>query len=438
MMFRTRFKPLLLACLPIIAMAARVGVAEDWPHWRGPERNDHARIHSGWQGNSWGLGEETWRGEFGLGSASPIVVADKVYVLGWQNEFDTLHCVDASSGKELWTVSYPAPKYGRKATGDQGLYAGPCSTPEYDRETDYLYTLGIDGELRCWDTRQQGALIWSKNLYDEYDVPQRPRVNRSGLRDYGFTSSPLIQGDRLIVEVGATTGTLIGFDKKTGQELWQSEATSPAGHTGGPVPMLIEETPCVAVHNFDGLLITRIDGKQAGKTVAEVPWKTDFANNVATPAVLENSVVLTSSYNQHRISRLQIDLKGNVTTVWQLDEASKVCSPVIHKGYVYWAWREMHCVDFETGQQMWKGGHCGDAGSLIVTSDDRLIGWVNRGNLQLIDTATRSPRDFQQLAERTVLNRSDAWPHVAIAKHRLFCRDSAGSLVCLPLNSGPE
>lgn len=59
--------------------------------------------------------------------------------------------------------------------------------------------------------------------------------------------------------------------------------------------------------------------------------------------------------------------------MWEQDQASKVCSPVIHQGHVYWAWRSMTCLDFETGKVQWQGGQFGDAGSCIVTADDRLI-----------------------------------------------------------------
>ena len=196
--------------------------------------------------------------------------------------------------------------------------------------------------------------------------------------------------------------------------------------------MTVEGVPCVAVHHFNGLLVIRIDGGHEGETVAEHDWLTHFGNNIATPTVQGNSLLITSSYNHHRIARFDISLDG-AKKIWEQEEASKVCSPIIHRGSVYWAWREMVCLDFETGHVRWKGGRYGDPGSCIATSDDRLIVWANRGDLALVETAVRSPAKYTELARRNGIGRSDAWPHVVLANHRLFCKDRRGRLSCFVL-----
>ncbi len=236
--------------------------------------------------------------------------------MGWQNGKDRLVCLDAGTGKPLWNVSYNCPRYGRHATGDQGLYSGPTATPEYDEKIGYLYTLSTDGDLNCYNTKANGRKIWGLNLYEKYHVPQRPKVNRSGRRDYGYTSSPLVHNDWVIVEVGAAAGSLIAFDKRTGKERWTSEANDLAGHTGGLVPISMEGIPCVAAMTFRGLLVTRIDTGNEGKTVAKYPWTTDFANNISTPAVFKNFVVITSGYNHHAICKLEVTLRGP-RKIWQ-------------------------------------------------------------------------------------------------------------------------
>ncbi|MCA9079333.1 MAG: PQQ-binding-like beta-propeller repeat protein [Planctomycetaceae bacterium] len=420
-------------CVLMVLILGTAAFAEDWPHWRGPSRDGHSAEVSGWTDGKWPLGDVVWRANIGVGSSSPVVIDGKLYLLGWADGEDHLVCFDARSGEEQWRQSSPAAKFGRVATGDQGLYAGPCSTPEYDAATNALFTLGIDGDLHCWDLANQGRQLWHRNLYDDYHAPQRPRVNRSGRRDYGYTSSPLVQDDVLIVEVGAETGTVMGFDKRTGKELWRSAAHSPAGHTGGPVSLTLSGVPCVAVHNFDGLLVIRIDGGRAGETVAEYPWRTDFANNIATPLVVDDSVILTSSYNIHKVARLKIALDGTIDVLWELEEASKVCSPVLLGDHLYWAWRKVHCVDVRTGKQLWSGGSCGDAGSLIATADQKLIGWVGKGGLLLIENATDSANKLTELASRRLLNQTDAWPHVVLADRHLYCRDGNGELICLPI-----
>jgi outer membrane protein assembly factor BamB len=233
-------------------IAARAD-GEDWPHWRGPLRSGIVSEESGWTGKQWVSASPVWKADVGEGSTSPLVVGDRLFVMGWRNQQDTVRCLQADSGQEIWSVSYMCPQYGRLATGDEGLYSGPTSTPEYDADTGFLYTLSCDGDLNCWNANQRGRHVWSVNLYDRFTVERRPKVGRSGLRDYGYTTSPLVHGDWVIVEVGARDGTLMAFAKTTGKLVWKSAARHPAGHTGGLAPIAVQGIPCVAVMTFQGL-----------------------------------------------------------------------------------------------------------------------------------------------------------------------------------------
>ncbi|MCA9206901.1 MAG: PQQ-binding-like beta-propeller repeat protein [Planctomycetales bacterium] len=412
-----------------LAISFRFANADDWQHWRGPNRNGITSETSGWRNGTWLSAEPRWRARVGEGSTSPLVVGDRVFVMGWNDQEDTVRCLDANTGRELWLTSYACPRYGRQATGDEGFYAGPTSTPEYDPSSGLLYTLSCDGDLQAWDTRDDGRGVWQRNLYDSFSIPQRPRVGRSGRRDYGYTTAPLIYKDWVLVEVGAETGTIMAFSKATGELAWQSAAKGSAGHTGGLVLMQVEGIPCVAALTFKGLLVTRLDPNRAGETVAEYEWITNFANNIATPAVSNNQVLITSGYNHNTICKLEVSLSG-VRKVWEQPVASKVCSPIIHDGRVYWAWQRMRCLDFETGQTIWEGGNFGDAGSCILTADDRLVVWGGRGRLALVETAKRSPREYRELFAIDRVCSDDVWPHVVLSGGQLFCKDRHGNLLC--------
>lgn len=430
-LFRVYIISITLAIIAFSIAETKSAVGADWNHWRGPTRNDITDEPSGWDGNDW-LDKELWQASVGEGSSSPIIVGDRVYLVGWMNDRDTLYCLDANSGRELWKQSQPALRYGRFAEGDQYLYSGVSSTPEYDADSGLLYTLGVDGDLVAWNTRQQGRRIWSLNLYDRYQVGQRPDVakRKRTLRDFGYTSSPLLLGQQLLVEVGGKQGNLVAFDKHDGRELWRSENRDEAGHTGGPVPILVDKIPCVAVLTLRNLVVTRIDDGHAGQLVASYPWPTYYANNIATAAVSGDSVIITSAYNQSAMCRLRITHKG-AEKIWEAKGiASGVCSPIIHRGRVYWAWRGIHCVDFETGRPVWKGGKVGSAGSCILTGDQRLIVYSDRGRLSLVETAQRSPKRLQELKSRAVLSATDAWPHVAFSQGRIICRDRQGNVRC--------
>jgi outer membrane protein assembly factor BamB len=411
-----------------LALAALLQV-ESWPGWRGPRRDDVSVERSGFDGGAWPPGEPAWRRNVGAGSTSPIVADGRVYVMGWSNGRDTLACLDAATGETRWEVSYAAPEYPRFGVGDQGLYNGVTSTPEMDPAAGLIFTLGTDGQLQCWDARREGARVWGINLYDAYRVPRRPKPGRGELRDYGYTSSPLVRGDTLVVEVGSPDGLLMGFEAKTGRRRWTSQAKGPAGHNGGPAPINVEGVPCVAVQAFEGLVVARLDPGHEGRTVATFPWVTDFANNIASVAVHGDSLLLTSGYNQERTCRLRIRLDG-AQVVWEQRVYSKVCTPVIHKGRVFWAWEKLRCLDWETGRPLWEGGAFGDPGSCIMTADDRLIVLGGKGDLALVDAAGAT---YAELARREGLFQTYAWPHVVLSEGRLYCKDRNGNLVCFGL-----
>ncbi len=422
----------------LVIQSANAAFAEDWPHWRGPDRNDVVPEPSGFHDGKWHL-TEAWSAHGGEGSSSPLVAAGKLYLFGWSQGRESLSCLDVKSGKERWRQSYRAPRYGRVSVGDKGLYSGPSATPEYDARTGRLFTLGIDGDLVCWNTKRQGQQLWKINLYDRYHVARRPDVGglRGGRsrRDYGYTTSPLAHRGMLIVEVGDTkTGTVKGFDPRTGQELWTSECRDEAGHTGGLVPMDVDGIPSVVLLTMRHLLVVRIDDGHAGETLAQYPWTTDFANNIPTPAVAGDRIIVTSAYNQYAMACLKVSRQG-LEPIWKVDHPSGVCSPVIHKGTIYWGWRGLHAVDLATGRELWQENRIGVTASCLITSDDRLITWAGQGDLILCETAVRSPKQYTELARRKVDFRRDVWPHVVLADQRLYCKDRDGNIRCFTLGT---
>lgn len=419
---------LLIAAL-LFALVAQAS-AGDWPHWRGPDRNDISSEVSGYADGRWNVAE-AWRVEVGAGGAGPVAIGDAVYTFGWLNDTEQVLCLEAATGAVRWKQTAPAPSHSRHAFGETNLYSGPSASPAFDSTTGFLFTLGADADLRCWNTRDNGRLVWQKNLIETYQVPQRPKSGRVSIRDYGYTGAPLVLEDVVIAEVGAPNATVIAYSTRTGEEAWRSRAGGPAGHSGGPVPLTLDGIPCVAVFRMDGLLVVRCDGERSGETVCEIPWQTNYANNVAGPTILGKSVLLTSEYNQAKIARYELSLTAPPQKVWEQESSSRVCSPVIHKGRVYWAWRTMHCLDFATGQPIFVGGETGDAGSIIVTSDDRLLLWSGQGDLKLLDGGP----EFRELGALKGLGAADAWPHITLAHGRAYCQDRNGRLVCVKLGA---
>ena len=420
-----------LAIVISMALAPEIR-CDDWPHWRGPTRNGIVGEDSGWKRGAWPPKKVAWSGKVGIGSSATVVAEGRLYAMGRVDDRDIVYCLDAVTGQRLWHQSYECPEYGRHSEGDEGLYAGPSASPSLDSDAGYLYTLSTDGDLNCWDTRKEGRCVWSVNFYEVYDVKQRPLVGTRRLRDYGYTTSPLVYQNWVIAEVGDDDGNLMAFDKRTGRRVWASQSKDPAGHTGGLVPITIEGIPCVTVLTIHNLLVVRLDSGHEGETLAKFPWETDFANSIATPAVQGHSIIITSEYNQYSICRLDVSNTG-MQQVWKQPYASGVCTPIIHKGKIYWCWRGVYCLDFTTGKPHWRGGQFGDTASCVMTSDDRLIVWANQGDLVLVDSAVRSPEKYTELSKTTGIFARDVWPHVVLSNGRVYCKDRDGNLKCFEL-----
>ena len=401
----------------------------DWPHWRGPDRTDITPESSGWDEGAWPLGGPAWTASLGVGASAPIVVAGRVYAIGWADGSDHVYCIDAATGRVLWEQTYPCPLHGRYAAYNRQVWSGPPSAPEYDAQTSWLYTLSNDGDLNCWDTGADGAKVWGLNLFAVHDVKPRPKPAAGGsAEDYGYTTAPLVYGDWLIVEVGDDEGNLMAFDKRTGERRWVSECKDPAGHTGGLVPMTVEGVPCVAVLTLNGLHVARLDAGNEGRTVATHAWQAAYNNNIPTPAVYGDSVVLTTLHNPRGMARLRVTLQG-AEVVWESRNPSQVCSPVVYNGRIYHAWQDVRCIDFETGALVWQGGKFGADGSCLITGDGRLIVFGGK-RIGLVETADRSPDAYTELSLHTGVGTANSWPHVVLAGGRLFVRDGQGLLSC--------
>jgi outer membrane protein assembly factor BamB len=403
---------------------------EDWPGWRGANHSGVVGEKSGWPAN-WPP-KKLWSRSVGYGCSSPIIVGGRLYVMGWQGSrsrrgrgTDTLYCIEAASGKELWKQSYACPYQGRVSTGDERAYGGPSSTPTFDKSTELIYTLSTDGDLRCWDTRKNGALVWKLNFYDRYKVPRRPNAG-GGRRDFGYPGSVLIRGVALLVEVGSPTGTVMGLDKKSGRQIWASQYTGPAGHTGGLVPMTVDGADCIAVLTLRELVVMRIDKGNEGKTVAAAKWQTEFACNISTPAAAGDRVLVTSAYNNKTSVMFKV-AKGRIKPLWRSKRYSTSGSPVIHRQRAYIIRGSIYCLDAATGKSLWSGGSFGD-GSCLVTADDKIIAF-GKGSVRLLD-ASPGVVSYRELARIDCGLRAICYPQITLTGGILCAKDRNGAIVC--------
>jgi len=407
--------------------------AADWPQWRGPSRSDVTSEMSGWP-KGWPP-KRLWKKNVGYGCTSPIFADEHLYVMGWKGKpngnnpmgTDTVHCFEAATGKLLWKQSYPCRYQGRFRVGDTSRYGGPTSTPTFDPASGYLYTLSVDGDLKCWNTKKAGQPAWSVNLYDKYKVRQRPKV-KAGTRDYGYSCSPIVLGNAVITEVGGNAGTLVAFDKKTGKQIWRSESKEPAGHNAGPAPMNVQAIQCLASFGISKLTVVGTEGQKRGKTLGQYPWRTAYACNIITPAVIDNKVVISSGHDFGRTAVLQIS-RGKASQLWSNRYWSEGCSPVIHKGCIYLVIGQVHCLDLSNGKLKWRGGNFGRDSSCLVTGDDKLLAFGS-GDLGLVDISPKSNK-YRELTRVKDVGGGTCYPHLALADGTLAVKNKEGDVVCL-------
>ena len=199
-------------------LAVSVVRADDWPQFRGPERTGVSKetgLLKAWPKE--GLKPAWTFRNAGLGFSSVAVANGVVYTLGTDKDLknDVIIAIDEKTGNELWTATV-APRFtfyapdGKPANpwGD-----GPRSTPTIDG--NHLYALGGYGDLVCVDIGNKGKEVWRTHLVKD--------LNGEMMTKWGYSESPLVDGDMLICTPGGKDGTLAALDKKTGKPVWRSK-----------------------------------------------------------------------------------------------------------------------------------------------------------------------------------------------------------------------
>lgn len=412
---------------------------EAWLQLRGPLRDGHSSEESGWP-DRWPP-TKAWQVEVGEGSTSPIIAGGQVYVAGWRRGSDqkdhnpkgktTIYCLDLKTGEELWTYSIESRRWAETAVGDQRMYSGALGTPTFDQETGLLFFVNTDGHLLALNTKQEGQKVWSMRMRDKnssFTVPQRPNVG-GGQRDYGFTNSPLLYKEWVLVEVGASSGTLVAFDKKSGKVAWQSQYSGPAGHTSGPVLIKADGKDAVALLTLKDVVIIDVSDIP-GRTLVTHKWQTDYGCNIPSPCVVDatqGDLLITSGYNHKQLARLRYS-KGKIEEVWSGRSFATVATPLVMGDRAFTLDHRLKCIDLANGKERWVGGRFGH-GSMLAMADNKLLVFGN-GQLGLIDAKDNEYRELHVM--RGILS-GDCYPHIAFADGFILCKNSEGRVVALRL-----
>ena len=380
--------------------------AADWPHYRGPSLN-------GVTGEKLPATlpkepHQAWKRSLGIGVSAATVVGDRVFTMGNAGNQDTIYCLDARTGKDVWTHKFPLPVDAKNFEG------GPRSTPTF--EGGKIFTLSHSGDVWCLDAAS-GKPIWNKHLMQDF-AGRRP--------SWGYAGSPTVEGGAVFFDAGGVAASTLALDRASGALLWKSGGDE--GGYGSVITATVAGKRTAVV--FKAKAVVGCDVKD-GRELWRSPWKTSWDVNATTPVVIGSRVLLTSGYNTGA-TLIEVASSG-VTTKWKNKNlAAQFNTPVIWQGHIDGIdgndgpRGQLTCLELGTGALKWKEPIGGGA---LICADGRLIVLNEKGELIIAEAA---PAAFKQLVRWQVLG-GHCWVQPVFANGRIYCRNNAGEMVCLEM-----
>lgn len=415
-----------LVALLFLLLAVTTVDAEDWPQFRGPRRDgvwrETGRLASF---PSDGL-KIRWRQPVGFGFSSPVICDGRVLVTDAQLENpparERILCFDEATGKPLWTHSYEVTYPDWAFVPGQGT--GPTATPV--AADGRLYAVGGNGHVHCLDVRT-GGVVWERDLAKEYEV-----------RVLQCRPSPLIDGDRLILSVGARPGACVmALDKRSGREVWKAIDESVSNSS----PVIVEAGGERQLIVWTDESVTSLD-PVSGKSWWREHMVTSNNDSIPTPVFQENRLL---------ISGLMFELAEDVPSadvLWPGGRPaskrilSNTSTPLLRDGVVYSARStgELVCLDAATGRQVWETNSVTEIGSgasiHLTPAGEAMYLFTDRGDLISAEVTRDGYREIGRahLIDPTAPfgRRKFAWAPPAFANGHVFVRNDK-ELVCASL-----
>jgi len=382
-------------CAAVVVTAPR---ADEWPQFRGLHR-DGVSAETGLLATWPAQGPKVlWRQPLGEGYSALSVTGGRIYTMYGEGDAEYAVALDAATGKQLWR-SRVGPKWVDRFGN------GPRSTPTIDG--DLVFVLGAKGDLAALSTAD-GTVRWARDLKKEYGAkpPQ-----------WGVSTSPLVEGRLLMVNVGGEGVSLVAFDKQTGKEVWRTQSGA-AGYSA-PLSFTVGDVRQVLFFNANGLAAV---APSDGRLLWKQEWKTDWDVNASTPIfVAPDKVFVSSGYGKGAaMLRLVPGETGiAVEEVWSNRELkNRFSSSVLHDGFIYgFDEKIFKCIDVSDGETRWRQRDFGH-GSLIV-ADGRLIVLGDSGRLALVEATAEAYREQGAVQ----LFQGKTWTMPTLADGKLYLRD---------------
>ena len=424
--------------------------AEDWPQWLGPQRDSVWRETGIVEKFPAGGPAIRWRTPIGAGYSGPSVaggcvyVTDRILAAGKSNPanpfergiipgMERVLCLEESSGKILWhhdydcpyTVSYPA---------------GPRASPLV--HGGKVFTLGAEGDLLCLDAKS-GKLIWEHHFKKDYGIATPL---------WGFSASPLLDGDRLICLVGGSNTTAVAFNKNDGHEMWRALTAKEPGYAAPTIITAGGKRQLIMVHPES---VNSLDPEN-GHVYWSEPCPAKAGMSIPTPRQMGDFLFITSFYNGSMMLKLDAAKPGE-TVLWHSARVSEkntdmlhctMNTPFLENDYIYGvcSYGQLRCLKAGTGDRVWETLKATTpdekemrwANAFIVKNGDRFFLFNEKGDLII---AKLTPAGYEEISRahlleptNTAAGRDVVWTHPAFANRCVFARNDK-EIICADLST---
>jgi outer membrane protein assembly factor BamB len=404
--------------------------AEDWPQWRGPNRD-----------GTWsekGTVERfadrqipiVWRAKIGPGYSGPTVSDGRVFVMyrvTKPQQQERVLCFDEKTGKPLWTHTYDCPYVGI------GYTAGPRSSVTI--EGNRAFALGAMGHLHCLDVAS-GKVQWQHDCHQEYSI-EMPM--------WGIAGAPLVYKELVIVHIGGKDACVVAFDQANGKESWR--ALSERGQYTAPI--LVQQGGQDVIVVWTGDSVSGLQ-PETGKPYWRIPFAPrQMPIGVATPIVQEDRLFLTSFYDGSMMVQLEQD-KPQAKVLWRRVGESEMKTEALHSiistplflgDHIYGvdSYGELRCLRAKDGERVWENLTATPKSrwSTIHFVQQQDLTWMFNERGELI-IARLSPEGFHEISRAKLIEPTTVqldrrggvcWAHPAFANGHVFARNDE-ELVC--------
>jgi outer membrane protein assembly factor BamB len=427
MELRFLFKNIILQVGLILICNCGTLSADDWPQWRGPERDGVWRESGTITEFSSNKMKPDWSTPVGAGYSGPTVIGDRVYLTSYLEEpeqVEQVHCVDRLTGKEIWKYAYPC-EYMKI-----GYPLGPRAAVAISEGR--AYALGTMGNLHCLDATT-GKVLWKKDFVADYGV---------NIQVWGVAASPLVDEARVYLQVGGEPdAAVVAFDKNTGKEVWRALD----GRASYSAPKFIEQGGRKLLLVWTGDWFATLEPKTGAVVWKDVFKPAKMVINVGDAVVdkATGRIFFSSFYDGSYLYEMNHDTM-KLDLLWSRRGRSEmntdalhsiIMTPVIRGNYVYGldSHGEFRCLDMETGDRVWSEETIvekGRWGTAFFVQQGELT-WIFTEKGELI-IGMLSPEGFErisstQLIEPTTFlprrNGNILWSHPAYAHKHIFVRN---------------